>query len=264
MKSEKGFSLIELLVVIAIIAILISMLVPSIQTALEKGREIKCQNNLRNIGVAMTAYAADHQGRLPGSVGVGCGSRASEKSFMGIEVLRSERKHMISGEWLSAREGRYGTLLEYLGGDPRTGRDIYRCPSLPAGLIGSGVGSNGMFDYAMIKVFGGAKLSAIPGNTTIFRGTDRQQSVLTPLVLEEDHANILNNWSIEPGHSTTADRLGRWHRGGRGFYVALDGSVNYVRSESQLGPHAQNWEVRVNGRWYHLGDAGTPYGRLPW
>ena len=264
MKYRKGFTLIELLVVIAIIAVLISLLVPSIQGAMERGREIGCRNNLRNIGIAMLAYASDNHGSLPGSVGVGTGGLPSQKSFMGKEVLVTDRQHMISGEWRTPIEGRYGTLYPYLGGQTKDIHNIYRCPSLPLGVIGSGVGSNGMFDYAMIKSFGGARISAIPQEAVIFRGTAREQHVRTPLVLEEDPAGVMNFTSIEPGHSTSGDRMGRWHSGGRAFYVAVDGSVNEVRSEGNLGPNSHQWEVRIGQHWHHIGHVGTPYGRLPW
>ena len=63
---RAAFTLIELLVVISVIAVLISLLLPAIQSARATARRTECRNHMRQIGVALQAFAArDSSGRFP-------------------------------------------------------------------------------------------------------------------------------------------------------------------------------------------------------
>ena len=65
MDKRKGFTLIELLVVIAIIALLLSIMMPSLQSAKEKAKRIYCMSNLKNFTLIWIMYADNHDGRVP-------------------------------------------------------------------------------------------------------------------------------------------------------------------------------------------------------
>jgi len=123
MRSIKGFTLIELLVVIAVIASLLALLIPALHSAREQGYRSVCLSNLKQLTLAWTAYATEHDGKIVD----GCAFRMG-KSARGSRVIT------VSEGWVGRAflfpESR-AALIE----DPNKGAlwpwiknvDIYRC-----------------------------------------------------------------------------------------------------------------------------------------
>ncbi len=235
MRPRFAFTLIELLVVVSIIALLIAILLPSLGSAREAARDVKCRAQMKQIGLSFAALAEDNKGRLPGLWGPPwTGPNNLEGSFMGKEVF--------TGAYQPTPAAKIGTLVSYLGGE-EAARQLYRCPSLPVLGFGSGVGSNGYFDYTMFQCLPGAKIASVPQRAKyIDPGTGNAVSVPLPVIIEEDPYDGINRSFIDFGH-TSINRFSSTHFNSGGNYAAIDGSAQHLTFGAKPGPQGWSWSA---------------------
>lgn len=94
-KDKRAFTLVELLVVISIIALLLAILMPSLQKARNIAKRVTCAAYLKQDGIALTAYATnDDKGRLPFSNGYRP-DYISREIYVSLETLSENNKILV-------------------------------------------------------------------------------------------------------------------------------------------------------------------------
>ncbi len=112
----KAFTLIELLVVVAIIALLVSILLPSLNKAKELVREVCCKANLRNVGLAIHMYVNEAEnGSLPGPCWSGVGYPDIAVHYLSTYLI----PYLTSGgeAWTCPSNEEVGRWVESTGSD---------------------------------------------------------------------------------------------------------------------------------------------------
>lgn len=106
-RDRRAFTLVELLVVIGIIAVLLAILLPSLNRARESGRRVQCLSNMRQLGLAFMMYVQENKQRFPA---------------VAAESLPEDWIY-----WEQSRNRDNGQLVRYTGG--KFVDKLYTCPS---------------------------------------------------------------------------------------------------------------------------------------
>lgn len=259
--ERGGFTLVELLVVIGIIAVLVGILLPSLQRAREAGRVTVCQNNLRQFGNGFHLYANQYKGALAWE---GFGNGDQDRNPIGNwddpMLWVNAVPKMVGGKsyFEMQEEDRLGILPLPKSGDA----SIFVCPTaVDATPGGTGAGQDLVQDGYFLS-YGNAPGSDPPyapvynpvielrktfwcyvynsgldnyypfasnGPLTIVRLQQIRQSSLVPLLVEK----MTSPREIRPPYpgninraKTTNTRFAGRHKGG-GFVLFVDGHVGY-------------------------------------
>jgi prepilin-type N-terminal cleavage/methylation domain-containing protein len=145
-RLRRGFTLIELLVVIAIIAVLIGLLLPAVQKVREAANRASCQNNLKQLGVALHHFHAAEGAFPPGKQETppGSGQLVHTWTPFILQYIEQEplyHRYRFDRNWDDA-----ATNDADPGGVNQNDIKVFLCPSAPSGRKGSR--HRGVIDYS--------------------------------------------------------------------------------------------------------------------
>lgn len=213
--GEKSFTLIELLVVISIIAILASILLPSLKNAREKARQIVCTNKLRQLGLIHMMYSQDYDDWIiPQYVDT------ESKTWVQILIDGGYVQNITFAQaWGSIGAGKAKDTLFWCPSDPRPG---------------GASPDNGVTYYRNRGI--GPLDDPGPGAEKIKKFSSITTASNTCLLIEGLGGNIGNGYTMNPYDLTIA----YYHNNGTNV-VHVDGHVGWYKNPAPTSSDKAFW-----------------------
>jgi prepilin-type N-terminal cleavage/methylation domain-containing protein len=220
--NRKGFTLIELLVVIGIIAILLTLLVPTLSGAREKTYKLTCMSNQRQLAMAAIHCAGDHEGMLPYPNWNVVTAWGPGWAYDPAKPLTGNQSNLVSG-----------LLWQYIK-DFR----VYRCPKDPASRLPAKACAEWKLSSFIMNgaVCNYGRNNCRPNLLSQFRHDDAlfwENNIQT-----FTYGGDMSNFPLEGGIPTLECR----HEGG-GLYACIDAHAVWI-SSNDFAVAAKNTTIR--------------------